>query len=153
MALTNPVKTDWTPSDGVTDQKLNDIGSNLNSLESSKAELTGNNTYTGVNTFNGQVKYKRYLSATGATQNTIFDILTTWTPNTNDYMTCTGTIKKTGGGGGFIVGLLSVTGGSNVSVTYINKDTLNVTTAVMQNGNSTVIPFIEIMSNFDKQNA
>lgn len=41
MSLTNPVKTDFTTTDGLTDTNMNDIGNNINSLESSKAQLNG----------------------------------------------------------------------------------------------------------------
>jgi hypothetical protein len=44
MSLTNPVETGFSSSDGVINSKLNDIGFNLNSLESSKVEQGGSIT-------------------------------------------------------------------------------------------------------------
>ena len=58
MSLTTTPKIDWDTSDGVADTDMNEIGVNLNALESSKAELDDDVDFTSVNSGGGAFKQK-----------------------------------------------------------------------------------------------
>ena len=58
MSLTTPPKINWATTDGVADTDLNEIGVNLNALESSKAELNDDVNFTSVDSGGGAFKQK-----------------------------------------------------------------------------------------------
>ena len=65
MSLTTPPKIDWGP-EAVADTDMNEIGVNLNALESSKHQDGDSPTYAGVQTDNALLKQKVISGAVGA---------------------------------------------------------------------------------------
>jgi len=101
----------------------------------------------------GLMKWKKYYKASNISGIALYNILTSWVPDEDDYLACHGQVYKSGGAqlGGTITGLLASSGGNTISILFV---TTNLTLSSFPISNSLVQTFeeIELMSNFDKIN-
>lgn len=143
MSLTTTPKIDWDTSDGVADTDMNEIGVNLNALESSKHQDGDSPTYVNVTvtndiTYNSkQITSDNYLHA-DTTQDVVFDKLSPFLPNIGDTMMMTGG-GETSTGAEFIISRAERNSATVIRF-YIYSITSSVTsTTDATNGSATSI--------------